>query len=248
MPTSPSQLTNSVNFSTAALTSLVVGCDNTTSSQSQKFTLDALRTKILEGITWSTNLTATHSPTNVVVASDTGTDATIVAATGTNCGLMTPAQFTKLSLVTVATTAVDLNALATASHAAVTLSDTSMAQVGQALSVRVSSSPGNQITVLSDGIFTPSPTNRTLGEDDLGNVAGAVTVDVNAGTSRNKRLNLTANVTLSIATGGTRGPFHLVINSNGFTVTYSTNIIRPSGDPTLTSGVFVAVPCYYAGA
>jgi hypothetical protein len=44
-----------------------------------------------------TNLSATVSPTQVVINSDTGTDATIPAADGTNAGVMLPAQVTKLA-------------------------------------------------------------------------------------------------------------------------------------------------------
>ena len=45
----------------------------------------------------STNLTTTVSPTNVIVVSDTGTDATIPLATSTNAGVMAPAQVTALA-------------------------------------------------------------------------------------------------------------------------------------------------------
>lgn len=68
----------------------------------------------------ATNLTYSAGPTNGVVTSDTGTDATIPAADGTNAGLMVPAQFNKLGFITV-TGAVNLDTLAAASHAAVTL-------------------------------------------------------------------------------------------------------------------------------
>lgn len=67
-----------------------------------------------------TNLAYSPGALNGVVTSDTGTDATIPAADGTNAGLMVPAQFNKLGFVTV-TGAVNLDTLATASHAAVTL-------------------------------------------------------------------------------------------------------------------------------
>ena len=53
----------------------------------------------------ATNLTATASATTVVIASDTGTDATIAAADGVNAGLMLPAQFTKLAGVATGATA-----------------------------------------------------------------------------------------------------------------------------------------------
>jgi hypothetical protein len=53
----------------------------------------------------ATNLAATAAPTNVVVTSDTGNDATIPLADGTNAGLMAPAQFTKLAGIETAATA-----------------------------------------------------------------------------------------------------------------------------------------------
>jgi hypothetical protein len=68
----------------------------------------------------ATNLAYSPGATNGVVTSDTGTDATIPAADGTNAGLMVPAQFNKLGFLTV-TGAVNLDTLASASHAAVTL-------------------------------------------------------------------------------------------------------------------------------
>jgi hypothetical protein len=45
----------------------------------------------------ATNLTSTPSPTTVVIASDTGTDATLVAADVTNAGLLLPAEKTKIA-------------------------------------------------------------------------------------------------------------------------------------------------------
>jgi len=44
----------------------------------------------------ATNLSATASPTGVLVASDTGTDATVPLADATNAGLLSPADFAKL--------------------------------------------------------------------------------------------------------------------------------------------------------
>lgn len=54
------------------------------------------------GITGATNLSATASPTGVTVTSDTGTDAALPLADGTNAGLMAPAQVTKLSALPTA--------------------------------------------------------------------------------------------------------------------------------------------------
>jgi len=68
----------------------------------------------------TTNLSYSAGVANGVVISDTGTDATIPAVDGTNAGLMLPAHFAKLGFVTV-TQAVDLDAIESASHSAVTL-------------------------------------------------------------------------------------------------------------------------------
>ena len=67
-----------------------------------------------------TDLTYVATPTGGQINSSTGADATLPAANATNAGLMVPAQFTKLGYIAVGS-AVDLNNLATASHAAATL-------------------------------------------------------------------------------------------------------------------------------
>jgi hypothetical protein len=51
------------------------------------------------------NLAYTAAPTNGVVTSDTGTDATLTLADGTNAGLMAPAQHTKLAGIETGATA-----------------------------------------------------------------------------------------------------------------------------------------------
>ena len=65
----------------------------------------------------ATNLGVTASPTGVTVTSDTGTDAAIPLANGTNAGLMAPAQHTKLGdLPTAEDLAAALNGKADSSH------------------------------------------------------------------------------------------------------------------------------------
>jgi len=66
------------------------------------------------------NLGYTAAPTQGTVTNSAGTSAVIPAVDVTNAGLMLPAHFTKLGFISV-TQAVDLDALETASHAAVTL-------------------------------------------------------------------------------------------------------------------------------
>jgi len=77
----------------------------------------------LDVVVGGTDLGYTASATQGVVTSSSGDDATIIAANGTNAGLMVPAQFTKLGFISV-TGAVNLDTLAGASHAAVTLAGT----------------------------------------------------------------------------------------------------------------------------
>jgi len=71
----------------------------------------------------ATNLAYVAGATNGTVTSDTGNDATIPAADGTNAGLMVPSQFNKLGHLSV-TAATNLDAMRTASHAAVTTAGT----------------------------------------------------------------------------------------------------------------------------
>lgn len=52
----------------------------------------------------ATNLGATLSPTNIVVTSDTGTDATLPLADNTNAGLLSPAQVGKLAGISTGAT------------------------------------------------------------------------------------------------------------------------------------------------
>ena len=61
----------------------------------------------------ATNLSYTASPTGGTVASDTGTDATLPLADGTNAGLMAPAQHTKLAGIAAGATAVTVDAAPT---------------------------------------------------------------------------------------------------------------------------------------
>lgn len=75
----------------------------------------------LDVIVGGANLSYTAAPSIGTVVSSTGTSATIPAADVTNAGLMLPAHINKLAYVTI-TASTDLDALRTASHAAVSLS------------------------------------------------------------------------------------------------------------------------------
>ena len=89
----------------------------------------------------ATNLSYTAQPTQGIVVSDTGADAIIPAANGTNAGLMVPAQVTKIGHLTVTATT-DLDAMRAASHAAVTLAGNAntnpLTLSGQALGFSIS--------------------------------------------------------------------------------------------------------------
>jgi hypothetical protein len=95
----------------------------------------------LDVVIGGANLSYTASPTQGVVVSSTGDDATIPAANSTNAGLMLPAQVNKLAQVTV-TQPVDLDAIETASHAAVTLAGSTntnpLTRSGQSLGFSIS--------------------------------------------------------------------------------------------------------------
>jgi hypothetical protein len=77
----------------------------------------------LDVVAGGADLSYTASPTQGIVVSSSGTDATLPAANGTNAGLMVPSQFDKLGNLTI-TQAVDLDAVESTAHAAVTLSGT----------------------------------------------------------------------------------------------------------------------------
>lgn len=105
-----------------------------------------------------TNLSYTAGAGSGIVVSSDGADATLPAADGTNAGLLLPADFTKLSRITLGsaidldavktktgfltvTAATDLDAIRNASHAAVTTSGTAASNpitvAGQVLSFSI---------------------------------------------------------------------------------------------------------------
>lgn len=74
----------------------------------------------LDVVVGGTDLSMTVGAGTISVNSSSGADITLPAATASLAGLMVPAQFNKLAFVTV-TANTDLDAIRTASHAAVTL-------------------------------------------------------------------------------------------------------------------------------
>ena len=95
----------------------------------------------LDIVAGGADLSYTVSPTQGVVVSSSGNDATIPAANGTNAGLMLPAQVTKVGYLAV-TAATDLDAIRTASHAAASLAGTTnnnpLTLTGQTLGFSIS--------------------------------------------------------------------------------------------------------------
>lgn len=105
-----------------------------------------------------TNLAYTASPTNGTITSDTGSDAVIPLADGTNAGLLSPAGSDKLGFITV-TQAVDLDAIEAAALAAIqTVTDTNsidLTKTGSDLTadLRLSGTQtGVTVTIESDGL------------------------------------------------------------------------------------------------
>lgn len=95
----------------------------------------------LDIVAGGADLSYTASPTQGVVVSSSGNDATIPAVNGTNAGLMLPAHFTKLGFISVTGNA-NLDTLASASHAAATLAGTTntnpLTLSGQAIGFSIS--------------------------------------------------------------------------------------------------------------
>lgn len=87
------------DFSTFAFLSDSVGASikNPVTRDEQLYKLSQFKNDLTIG---ATNLSYTASPTNGVVASDTGTDATLTLADTTNAGLLSPADKVKLNATT----------------------------------------------------------------------------------------------------------------------------------------------------
>lgn len=108
-----------------------------------------------------TNLTYTASPTSGLVVSDTGTDATLPLADGTNAGLMAPAQVTKLAGVAAGATAnsTDATLLNRANHTGTQLAAT-ISDFSAAADARVSAAVVNTLVSTS----TTAPLSAAQGK------------------------------------------------------------------------------------
>jgi hypothetical protein len=95
----------------------------------------------LDVVAGGANLSYTASPTQGVVVSSSGSDATLPAANGTNAGLMVPSQFTKIGNIGISEP-INIDAVAAVAHPAVTLSGTTttnpLTLTGQTLGFSIS--------------------------------------------------------------------------------------------------------------
>jgi hypothetical protein len=157
----------------------------------------------------ATNLATTLSATDTIITSDTGTDATIPAADGTNAGVMTPTMKTKLDGIATGATAndTDANLKARASHtgaqAASTISDFTTAadaRITTAIGVSVqgynadTTTLGNTTTGTGSIVRTTSP---TLVTPALGTPASGVATNLTGTASGLTAGNVTTNANLT---------------------------------------------------
>ncbi len=98
----------------------------------------------LDVVVGGADLSYTASPTQGVVVSSSGEDATIPAANATNAGLMVPAQFTKLGNIGISQP-INIDAVASVAHPAVTLAGSTttnpLTLSGQTLGFSISQLP-----------------------------------------------------------------------------------------------------------
>lgn len=155
-----------------------------------------------------TNLGYTAAPTGGTVTSDTGTDATLTLADGTNAGLMAPAQHTKLAGIATGATAnsSDATLLDRANHTGTQVSST-ISDFAEATDDRVAALlvAGAGITLTyNDGAGTLTIA-RSVAAPVTVTYGASVTVDVTGRPdSQVHRMTLTGNLVLDF-TGGTDG-------------------------------------------
>lgn len=209
------------------------------------------------------NLTATLSPTNVIVNSDTGTDATIPAADGTNAGVMLPAQVTKLVGIATGATVndTDANLKNRANHTGTQLASTisdfadnvrSAVLTGVSFAVTTAIAATDTVLValgklqaqlnlkapLSSPSFTGLSTFQGLKETLISaNTGTAYTINIASGTVQN--LTLTGNCTFTFPTATSGEQFTLFLNQDATgsrTVTWPVSIRWAGGSaPSLTT-------------
>lgn len=178
----------------------------------------------------ATNLSYTASATNGIVTSDTGTDATIPAATTSDAGLLLPGDKTKLDNTSGTNTGdQDLSGYLTSSTAATTYVPLTRTINGSALSsnITISTISGNA------GTATALQTARTINGTSFDGTAN-ITITADAGTLTGTTLNSSV-VTSSLTSVGTLANLTVTntivgsVNGNAATVTTNANL---TGDVT----------------
>jgi hypothetical protein len=138
------------------------------------------------------NLSVSTTSTTVVVASDSGTDATLATASGTDAGIMTAAQFTKLSGIATAATAndTDANLRARSSHtgtqawSTITSTPTTLAGYGISDSITAAAAVAAYQPLDSDLTSIAALTTTSFGRSLLTQADAAATrATIGAGTS-----------------------------------------------------------------
>ena len=164
------------------------------------------------------DLTYTASPTNGIVESSSGTDATIPLVDGTNAGLMSPANFTKLAGI-AAGAEVNVNAdwNATSGDAQILNKPTIVSSVGA--TAPITSSGGTNPT-----ISTSMASNRLIGRTTAGS---GVMEEITIGTG----LQLTAG-TLNNTVDSVSVIKHTVKNSGAAVIDKGTPVYSTGSDGT----------------
>ena len=179
----------------------------------------------------ATNLSYTASPTNGVVNSDTGTDATIPLASGTNAGLMAPTQFTKLSNINV-TQVVDLDTIEsdTVTNNAKVSNATHTGDVTGATALTV-----DKTAITSKAAVTPVGADYILISDtsDSGNLKKSLISDLPGGGGGGGVASVTAGTNISV-TGTSANPIINSLSDRYKTTSTSTNTINNNNGKVFT--------------
>lgn len=198
-----------------------------------------------------TNITAAIASTTITINSSTGSGVLIASATTTNAGVMPATDKTKLNNITL-NSSINLDTVASLSHAPASAANASILVTSQAINVRLSATSGNQIALNADGLYVPSSpsgsADRLRGVHDMGTVSGAVSIDLAAGSSVNKRMVLSGATTFSFVSGVPAGTFLLFINPMNQSITWPSNVTFENGSaPSLTGTSERSVLMAYAG-
>lgn len=216
------EILESNDLQTAILSGEIV-CTDDSANVMNSITLDHINESLGAA---GANLTATVAPTTVTINSDSGTDAVIAAADGTNAGLMLPADKTKMDFIAV-TQAVDLDtmeqdildhqtALGIAdgdqdfgTFTGVTITDNSTAKVAlQELETAIEAitADGNETPIVrGDAVTGVAPTVGEVATPEAGDTASVFLTDgqlekwVHNGTSWSLAYTLAANIAADLA-------------------------------------------------